>query len=68
MVVHGSKASLSRRRMGMTAQFTNTWVKMNPMEYTQSRAFSEDFRKPMLVRGQDNYGYLKYFNKSFNEA
>ena len=68
MVVHGSKASLARRRMGMTAQFTNTWVKMNPMEYTQSRAFSEDFRKPMLVRGQDKYGYLKYFNKSFNEA
>ena len=37
MVVHGSGASLSRRRLGMTAQFTTTSVKMNPMEYTQSR-------------------------------
>ena len=68
LVVHGSKASLARRRMGMTAQFTNTRVRMNPMEYTQSRAFSEDFRKPVLVRGQDTFGNLKYFNMGLNVA
>ena len=28
-MVHGSRASLSRRRLGMTAQYTNTSVKMN---------------------------------------
>ena len=60
MVVHGSKASLSRRRLGMTAQFTRTNVRMNKMSYTQSRAFSEDFRKPVLVAGQDHFGELRY--------
>ena len=60
MVVHGSKASLSRRRMGMTAQYTDTRVRMNPMEYTQSRAFSEDFRKPVLVSGEDKVGQMMY--------
>ena len=60
MVVHGSKASLSRRRLGMTAQFTTTNVRMNKMSYTQSRAFTEDFRKPVLVAGQDQFGELRY--------
>ena len=65
MLVHGSKASLGRRRMGMTAQFTETSVKMNPMEYTQSRAFSEDFRKPVLVSGEDKFGIMKYCDNKF---
>ena len=60
MVVHGSKASLRRRRLGMTAQFTRTNVRMNRMTYTQSRAFTEDFRKPVLVAGQDDFGVLRY--------
>ena len=60
MLVHGSKASLCRRRLGMTAQFTNTSVKMNKMSYTQNRAFTEDFRKPVLLAGEDKYGQLKY--------
>ena len=65
MLVHGSKVSLGRRRMGMTAQFTETSIRMNPMEYKQSRAFSEDFRKPVLVRGQDKFGMMKYCNNQF---
>ena len=44
MVIHGSKASLNRRRMGFTAQYTVPGVKMNRMDYTQTIAFSEDFR------------------------
>ena len=44
----------------MTAQFTRTNVRMNKMSYTQSRAFSEDFRKPVLVAGQDHFGELRY--------
>ena len=44
----------------MTAQYTDTRVRMNPMEYTQSRAFSEDFRMPVLVSGEDKVGQMMY--------
>ena len=33
---------------------------MNDMTYTQSRAFTEDFRKPVLLGGRDNFGQLQY--------
>jgi len=64
MVIHGSKASLNRRRMGFTAQYTVPGVRMNRMDYTQTIAFSEDFRKPVLVKGNDKYGTLEYFKKT----
>ena len=63
MLVHGSRASLSRRRLGMTAQYTNTSVKMNDMSYTQNRAFTEDFRKPVLLGGKDMFGGLQYHKR-----
>ena len=60
MLVHGSKATLNKRRMGLTAQFCQTSVKMEPMNYTKSIAFTEDFRKPVLISGRDCYGKLNY--------
>jgi len=32
------------------------------MNYTKSIAFTEDFRKPVLLTGKDTYGKLKYVN------
>lgn len=61
MLVHGSKATLDRRRMGFTAQYCQTCVEMVPMNYTKSVAFTEDFRKPVLLSGEDNFGRLNYF-------
>ena len=60
MLVHGSKPTLNRRRMGLTAQFCQPSVEMVPMNYTKSIAFTEDFRKPILIRGEDSYGKLQY--------
>ena len=60
MLVHGSKASLNKRRIGLTAQFCQTSVKMVPMNYTKSIAFEEDFRKPVLISGRDVFGKLNY--------
>ena len=60
MLVHGSKPTLNRRRMGLTAQFCQPSIEMVPMNYTKSIAFTEDFRKPILIRGEDSYGKLKY--------
>ena len=34
---------------------------MVPMNYTKSVAFTEDFRKPVLLSGEDNFGRLNYF-------
>ena len=47
----------------MTAQYTNTSVKMNDMSYTQNRAFTEDFRKPVLLGGKDRFGGLQYHKR-----
>ena len=60
MLVHGSQATLTKRRMGLTAQFCQPSVKMVPMNYTKSIAFTEDFRKPVLICGRDNFGKLEY--------
>ena len=30
------------------------------MKYTQSIAFTEDFRKPVLISGRDVFGKLEY--------
>ena len=46
--------------MGFTAQYCQTSVKMEPMKYTQSIAFTEDFRKPVLISGRDVFGKLEY--------
>ena len=64
MLVHGSSATLSQRRMGLTAQFCQPQVIMEPMKYTKTQAFVEDFRKPILIHGDDNFGKLQYFNIS----
>ncbi len=62
MLVHGSKSTLNRRRMGLTAQFCQPSIKMEPMSYTKSIAFTEDFRKPVLIQGRDTFGKLQYVN------
>ena len=60
MLVHGSKPSLNRRRIGLTAQFCQPSVRFRPMDYTKSIAFTEDFRQPVLVSGRDTFGKLHY--------
>lgn len=60
MLVHGSKPSLNRRRVGLTAQYCQPSVKMVEMSYTKTIAFEDDFRKPVLVEGRDVFGKLKY--------
>ena len=62
MLVHGSKPTLNRRRMGLTAQFCQPSIEMVPMNYTKSIAFADDFRKPVLISGEDTYGKLQYVN------
>jgi len=61
MLVHGSSPTLSRRRMGLTAQFCQPQVIMEPMKYTKTQAFADDFRKPILICGEDTFGKLEYF-------
>ena len=60
MLVHGSKATLNRRRMGLAVIFCQPSVKMVSMKYTMSIAFTEDFRKPVLISGRDTFGKLEY--------
>ena len=60
MLIHGSKPTLVKRRMGIAVNYCQTSIKMDPMKYTKSIAFTEDFRQPVLVSGRDYYGTLRY--------
>jgi len=62
MLVHGSGPTLSRRRMGFTVQFVPPSVKMiRPSNYEDTIKHTGDFRKPILVCGEDTFGVLDYF-------
>ena len=60
LLVHSSppNRSLGRRRCGLTVQYVTTEAIFEPMNYINS--YEEDWRKPVLVAGEDNYGRLKY--------
>ena len=60
MLIHGSKPTLGKRRMGIAVNYCQTSIRMDPMKYTKSIAFTEDFRQPVLVSGRDYYGTLRY--------
>ncbi len=59
-LVHGSRPTLSTRRMGLAVQYCQPSLEFVPMTYTKSNAFTEDFRKPVLVRGYDVFGKMRY--------
>ena len=63
MLVHGSGPTLSSRRMGLTVQFCPTNIKLDrPSNYEETmKKATEDFRKPILVAGEDTFGELEYF-------
>ena len=60
LLVHSSppNRSTGRRRCGLTVQYVTTEAIFEPMDYINS--YEEDWRKPVLVSGEDNYGRLKY--------
>ena len=68
MLVHGSGPTLTTRRMGLTVQFCPPNVKMTrPTNYEETIAFTGDFRKPILISGNDTFGELKYYVESNEE-
>ena len=61
MLIHGSKSTLSRRRIGLTVQYCTTNVKIR--ESPELGIFTEDFRKPILVSGKEKHGsQMHYFS------
>ena len=61
MLVHGSKSTLSRRRIGLTVQYCPTNVKI--LESPELGVFTEDFRKPILISGKEMLGsQMHYFS------
>ena len=62
MLVHGSGPTLTSRRMGLTVQFCPTNIKLDrPSNYEETIKHTGDFRKPILVAGEDTFGELEYF-------
>ena len=67
MLVHGSGPTFKSRRMGLTVQFCPTNIKLDrPSNYEESSGefsikHTGDFRKPILVAGEDTFGELEYF-------
>ncbi len=60
MMIHGSPVnSSSGRRLGFTCQFITPRVHFRPMEYSPEIT-SNDFRRPVLVQGEDSVGSIKY--------
>ena len=59
MLIHGSKSTLSRRRIGLTVQYCPTNVKIR--ESPELGIFTEDFRKPILVSGKEKHGSLMHY-------
>ena len=67
MLVHGSEPTLTCRRMGLTVQYCPTSIKMElPLNYeeTIAKKSTGDFRKPILIAGEDTFETLKYVNLS----
>ena len=63
MLVHGSGPTLTSRRMGLTVQFCTTNTKLDrPSNYEETIKHTGDFRKPILVAGEDTFGELEYVN------
>jgi len=61
LLVHLSPPNLSReRRTGLQMIFTTPQVKL--MEQTYTNKYDEEWRLPVLVRGKDSFGHLKYVN------
>ena len=62
LLVHSSAPNKSynpgRRRCGLTVQYITPNVTFHPMDYNNS--YEEDWRKPILVTGEDNFGQIKY--------
>ena len=60
MLVHGSGPTLTSRRMGLTVQFCPTNIKLDrPSNYEETIKHTGDFRKPILVAGEDTFGELE---------
>ncbi len=59
MLIHGSPTNHGQtRRCGLTCSFITPSVFMDKLEYDYQ--YELDFRQPVLVRGEDKVGALKY--------
>merc|ERR1712038_258641 len=60
LTVHFSPPNQSdKRRAGLQIVFVTPEARLGPMGY--ANAYKDDWRKPILVRGEDKFGHLKYW-------
>lgn len=62
LLVHSSPPNKSynpgRRRCSLTVQYVTPKATFQPMDY--NNPYEEDWRKPILVSGEDRIGHIKY--------
>jgi len=60
LTIHYSSPNNSEhRRAGLQVVFVTPEAQLGPMQY--DNAYKDDWRKPILVRGEDKFGHLKYW-------
>jgi len=60
LTVHFSPPNQSdKRRAGLQIVFVTPEARLGPMGY--ANAYKDDWRKPILVKGEDKFGHLKYW-------
>jgi len=60
LTIHYSPPNKSEhRRAGLQIVFVTPEAQLGPMQY--DNAYKDDWRKPILVRGEDKFGHLKYW-------
>ena len=66
LLVHSSppNRSAGRRRCGLTVQYVTPKSTFEPMGY--NNAYEDDWRKPVLVAGDDIFGRIKYTTTIIN--
>ena len=66
LLIHSSPLTRSprTRRCGLTAQYLASEATFHPMSYNNT--YEEDWRKPVLVAGEDTYETIKYLTTMEN--